>query len=334
VALRTGVFLAVFSLFAFVFGQPAPRAILPGDRLQMISSNCDLCVSARVAEDGKLSLEGLGPISVATLDLQTAAQKICIAMQRANLAVPDLKLELIAERGAPVGISGAVAHPLQLRCATSIALDWALAQAGPLDEADMENVGVVRPDGFARRVASTDEVRLHGGEQAFVSMSSGSTDVIVAGGVAAPLSIRFKKGMTVAQAIDLAGGIAPVGNPNEIVLVRHGEPMPLAWPEDGGILVKPGELVRVSLRAERLYVIVYGDVVHPGLVDFVPGMTATQAIKAAGGSTGNVLKELVNVRTILSQKKKPPKLNLGFMQALRIPDPVLAPDQIVEVSKQ
>jgi protein involved in polysaccharide export with SLBB domain len=77
-------------------------------------------------------------------------------------------------------------------------------------------------------------------------------------------------------------------------------------------------------------VAVQGDVAHPGLIELAPGMTVTQAVASAGGplhGTG----EYVSIQSVSGKRYKKGWLSLGFMSAQRIPDPVLQPDDVVEV---
>jgi protein involved in polysaccharide export with SLBB domain len=290
-------------------------------------------LSVRIADDGSLGLDQTGPIPVALLQPQTAAAKVLEALRKAGIDVPDLTVSLKTDYGEAISVAGAVANSLRVRLGKSTTLAWLLAEAVPLSEADLDEIRIYRRDGTKRIVSSTDDVLVHDGDFVEVPFSNGASDVVVAGGVVKPLSLRFARGMTVGDALSAAGGIAGIGDPSRVTLTRRGEIMPLAWPEDSGMRLRPGETVRVDLRPDRRYVVVTGDVPHPGLVDYAPGMTATQAIEAAGGVTKDEAKEMVSVRNYLASVKAPVRLSWPFLKAMRIPDPVLAPDQIVEVSK-
>ena len=111
------------------------------------------------------------------------------------------------------------------------------------------------------------------------------------------------------------------------MVVRAGESIPLALPDDAEFLLEPGDVVRIGTIADRRYVLVRGLVARPGSVEYAPGMTATRAFEAAGGLLPSAKDGTLVWRTGV----KSFRLSLAFLLARRIPDPTLAPSDTLEV---
>lgn len=116
-----------------------------------------------------------------------------------------------------------------------------------------------------------------------VVVSYKSQRISILGQVNKPGLYTLDGGTTLEQALATAGGIAPSGG-ERIVLVRGNTPQTLMLDTylTGGktILVRAGDVLYVP-KADQIYV--YGEVNRPGVYRLEPGMTAIQAIAAAGG---------------------------------------------------
>lgn len=113
--------------------------------------------------------------------------------------------------------------------------------------------------------------------------------VYVLGAVNNPGDFEYKPGITVKQAIDLAGGLAKNADPSGIVLVRaSGEKTKVAANDTTAInagdtvVIKPNTTTDTNSDAV-ITVQVSGQVRSPGNYPFTPGMTATDAVLLAGG---------------------------------------------------
>lgn len=327
------MFLALLPALA-ASDQPGERRIMPGDLVRVICSQIPwLCLTRTVDENGRIQLPELGGIPVATQTPATIAKRIAALLTSGSNVTPTVEVEAVTSRDGMIRISGAVERPLELRFRNGTHLADLLKLAGPSETADLDRLSLSRVDGSFETIDSERRIRLIGGDRVFVPVLSGATDISVLGGVVNPSAVRFHKGMTLAAAVEAAGGLAGRGDGHKIVLLRHGEPVPLSLPEDSAFPLLPGETLQVAIRADRRYVVVQGAVAHPGLVEFAPGMTLSQAVGLAGGplpdSDGNVI-----LRSGIGKRQKSSHWSLAFIRSIRTPDPVLQPDDVLEVGQK
>lgn len=102
----------------------------------------------------------------------------------------------------------------------------------------------------------------------------------VGGAVEKPGAFPYAPGMTVQQAIALAGGLSQKGG-GEVFVTHEGKTQPEPKPVDLQAMVGPGDHLDVA-TAE---VVVDGEVKEPGVFPFTKGMTISKAIALAGGRT-------------------------------------------------
>ncbi len=204
-----------------------------------------------------------------------------------------------------VTVEGAVAKPLRLYAPHGIASDRLWEAAGLLPEADLALLGRTR--------------RILPGRSISVPTITADRRISVLGAVLDPKALPPSNDLTLGMAIEAAGGLGPHGNPNEIIVVRFGEPIPAQMPLDANFRLMPGDLVRVGLVENRKYVLVRGLVERPGSIEYAPGMTASRALALAGG-----LSEKAKRGTLVWQTgAKTFRLSIPFLLAGRIPDPVI-----------
>lgn len=309
---------------------PSPR-LIPGDRLRIVCADEPaFTVYRTVAPDGTVSLPFGLIVSLGGRSANEAADRVSDAIQRAGMGHLEFDVRLQPARGSAVTVSGAVSRRIELQYRHGVALSHLLKVSGVSDDANTDAVSIERSDGTSCVIPASWGFLVRDGDQVLVPFASASDNVTVVGGVASPNTIRFRNGLTLGEAIDAAGGLAPLGDGSRVVLTRQGERIPMSLPEDVGFVLRQGDSIMVSVRAERHFVAVHGDVAHPGLVELVPGMTVTRAIDAAGGPlhpTG----EYVSLKSVEGKRYAPAWLSLAFMRSIRIPDPVLQPDDVIEV---
>lgn len=116
-----------------------------------------------------------------------------------------------------------------------------------------------------------------------VVISYKSQKISILGNVFKPGLYTLEGGTTLEQALAIAGGVAPAGG-ERVIVVRGNMPTEYRLTEylmsGRALAVRSGDVVYVP-SAEQVYV--YGEVNRPGVYRLEPGMTAIQAIAAAGG---------------------------------------------------
>jgi protein involved in polysaccharide export with SLBB domain len=227
--------------------------------------------------------------------------------------LPHVEIRWLGGAAGIVRIEGAVKRPLTLFAPKGISFDRLTQAAELLPEADL--AALVRRE------------RVVPGRSVLVPTVTAERRISVLGAVAQPGSLPPSNDMTLGMAVEAVGGLTAHADPNQIVIVRLGEPLPTQLPADAAFRLRPGDLVRVGLSAERHYVLVRGAVAKPGTIEYARGMTATRALAAAGG-----LSEAARRGTLVWQTgAKTFRLSIEFLLAGRIPDPVLKSEDTLTV---
>ena len=284
-----------------------------GDRLRVVCPEVpDLCVDRAVGPDGSIDLPLLGSVPAAVRRPSEVARLVA-----ARLPVEEsprrVEVRFLGTAPGETSIAGAVEHPLRVYAPRGIARDRLLAAATPAKDADLTLLTAPR--------------LLRGGTVIEIPSVSADRRISVLGGVVAPGTFPPANGLTLAAALAATGGLSGHGDPNGILVVRGGEPIPVALPADAGFRLIPGDLVRVGLIADRHFVGVKGRVARPGAVEYARGMTATRALAAAGG----VLPGLNGGVLVWQTGAKSFRLSLAFILERRIPDPILGAEDTIIV---
>jgi len=121
----------------------------------------------------------------------------------------------------------------------------------------------------------------------------------VKGDVEQPGRHPFSEGMTLEQALTIAGGSTDIGE-NTTVSINRFEGGTLQVTETG-IAIKPGDVITVKrdllTEAEEAtnYIYLYGEVQKPGGYEFRSGLTVEKAVAMAGGFTPRASKRKIDI---------------------------------------
>ncbi|HEX8745985.1 MAG TPA: polysaccharide biosynthesis/export family protein [Pyrinomonadaceae bacterium] len=119
------------------------------------------------------------------------------------------------------------------------------------------------------------------------------------------------------------------------VIMRQGAPnvtIDLSDTNAMSALVQPGDVIKLAPALPQFY-FVGGAINDPGQKGFHTGLTLTQAILAAGGTTRFAGSEVKVSRTGADGKLVTTKYSLKKIEDGKIPDPLLQPGDRVEVSR-
>lgn len=121
----------------------------------------------------------------------------------------------------------------------------------------------------------------------------------VKGDVEQPGRHSFSEGMTLEQALSVAGGSAEFGDNTQISVNRfNGETIQV---QEVGFQIKPGDVITVKrdviTEAEEAtnYIYLYGEVSKPGGYEFRSGLTVEKAVAMAGGFTPRASKRKIDI---------------------------------------
>jgi len=322
--------------FLFLIGVAYAQKLVPGDHIRLIcEQEPTLSVDRLISPSGIVDLPILGPVSLAGKFI-AEAEKELESLAQAKLGTDRILIgiALIADGSDPVEYSGAVNNFGSVSFHHGMTLNDIVKLAVPTAAAATERVEIAGADGRKMTVDLTrkggGDIELRPGDRIFFPEAQVSNSVFVLGGVAHPGSNTFTAGLTVRQAIDLAGGISGHGERTEIRLERaHQPPKTLSYDSpDANLELERGDVVFVPTIENGHFVEVSGFVAHPGLVDFAPGMTLSQAIQAAGGLKPQAGADSITVKRLGDWKRS---FDLTKILKKQDPDLPLAPDDIIDV---
>jgi protein involved in polysaccharide export with SLBB domain len=276
-----------------------------GDRLRIVCPEVPvLCVDRSIGPDGTVDVPLVGSLSAAAKRTSDLVRRISERVDVDGI-LPRVEIRWMGSSTGNVSIEGAVKRPLTLFAPKGLLFERLAQAAELLPEADRAALGTIG--------------RVGAGRSLVVHTITAERRISVLGAVAQPGSLPPSNDLTLAKAIEAVGGLTPHADANAVVVVRLGESLPAQLPADAGFQLKPGDLVRVGLSAERHYVVVRGLVGRPGAIEYAQGMTATRALAAAGGLSVSAKRGTLVWQT----GAKTFRLSIEFLLAGRIPDPVL-----------
>lgn len=226
--------LALCAISAPAWAQSMQEVLGPGDTVRItVFPYPELTTEVRLSEQGTVNMPMLGRVSLLGMTPDRAAKHIADGLKRGKYILnPQIDVAVLEARSRQVSVLGFVTHPGRYMLeGTSTKVTDVLAMAGGLvPEAADTAVVTHRVGGKTQSVNVNVASIIRGGETAKdIEVRSGDSVfvpkapvVYVYGEVVRGGSYRLEPGMTVMQAISVAGGITPRGSENRIVLRRRG----------------------------------------------------------------------------------------------------------------
>jgi polysaccharide export outer membrane protein len=193
----------------------------------------ELTTEVRVSEAGEVHVPIIGAVPMQGLTPQKAAALIAERLKRGNYVLnPEINVAVVQARSRQVSVVGHVTRPGRYTLEGATArLTEVVAMAGGLAPSASDIVVVKRArqgkgeslnidlDAIIRGSPQADDIELASGDSVFVPKAP---VVYVYGEVARAGGYRLEPGMTVMQAISLAGGVTPRGSERGAKLRRKG----------------------------------------------------------------------------------------------------------------
>ena len=345
------LFLRSPSTFAPVTNVPVPAdyVIGPGDQFDVqLYGSTNRTITLTVGRDGRVNFPELGPINVAgqhfndvksTIEARVPRQMIGV---RASVSMGDTRSIRVfvlgeANRAGSYTISG-------LGTITS-----ALFAAGGVKKiGSLRNIELKRQGATVRRLDlydmvirgdTTDDTKLLPGDVIFVP-AVGPT-VSVEGEVRRPAIYETKGETSVADVVDLAGGLGPEADKSHVMLTRidQGRRVVLQVDPSSSVgksqPVQNGDLIRVTRIRPTLDsgVTVKGFVFTPGAVAYRDGMRLSDVIHSVDELQPNADIHYLLIRRELPPDRRVTVLSADLAEALKAPGsradlPLMARDQI------
>ncbi|HET9783899.1 MAG TPA: polysaccharide biosynthesis/export family protein [Terriglobales bacterium] len=272
--MRWGTPVIIFSFLAAAVAQtPAPppaaaQRLAPGDEITVsVYQAPELATTARLEPDGSFTMPAAGRVLLAG---QTAAGAAALLAERLGehyLQHPQVEVTVREFAAEPVTVMGAVQHPGVYSARLYPDLAAMLAAAGGVEPHGGDHITLER-DGRVAASESVDAWENQGGAAALplqagdrIRVTPAAT-VYVGGDVAHPGAFPLPThGLTLLQALILAGGIDPHSQSGHTRIVRRlpGGAMQTRWIDAGRVLraqapdplLQPFDLVYVPSSAAR-----------------------------------------------------------------------------------
>src|SRR4029453_12980424 len=273
-SLVVSLFLIAGPLRALRAEEPAASVVGPNDTLAItVYEQPQLSGKFMVQPDGTFAFPLLGRVKVGGLSVQAIENEMRDRLTKGYLRNPQVSVVVETYRSQQIFIIGEVKQPGGLQFTGTMTMVEALARVGsvtdnagsegligrqapgaqPPDPATLKRVQEGKDDGNVLRVnlqtlqtgALSENIPLRGGDTIFIPRAE---SVFISGHVGNPGAYGVRKGMTVRQALALAGGVTDRGSTRRIQIVRKVDGKERTIDVDLQQLVQPGDTIVVRER--------------------------------------------------------------------------------------
>jgi polysaccharide export outer membrane protein len=250
--------LAATWVLSAAAGQAGPK-VSPRDQLDITVWGVEHYTRTYpVAPDGTMDFPDLGKVKVAGLTPREIEVELTRRLKEGQfLLSPQVSVSLEQAENQQVTVSGAVTSPGVIQYAGELTVFDAIVRAGQATPAASDEVLIIRADDGSGGAPSepiivdlkrlregdlSNNVRLVDGDRVIVRAAQ---DFFIMGEVRAPGPYPVRAGLTVEQALALAGGITERGSTRRIEIRRPGvEDIMKGVKLDE--LVRPGDNIKVN----------------------------------------------------------------------------------------
>lgn len=317
------------STFAPVTDVPVPAdyVVGPGDRLNVqLFGSQNRMLRLQVGRDGRISFPELGPINVGGRSFESVAADLEQRVERQMIGV-RASVSMGDTRSIRVFVMGEANRPGSYTVSGLSTISSALYAAGGIKEiGSLRDIQLKRQGAIVRRFDlydlllrgdTGDDTKLMPGDVIFIPPVLAT--VAVDGEVHRPAIYELKGNTTVADIVQLAGGVTANADTSRAALVRVNDRrarvvvnVPLDNAQGRGELVRNGDSLRVLRLRPTLDqgVTLEGHVFNPAPVAWREGMRLTDVI----GSVDE-LKPNADLNYILIRRELPPDRRVVMLSA-------------------
>jgi polysaccharide biosynthesis/export protein len=317
------------STFAPVTDVPVPSDYIvgPGDQLEVqLYGNQSRTFRLLVGRDGRISFPDLGPISVAGTLFSDVKASLESRVERQMVGV-RASVSLGDTRSIRVFVLGEVTQPGSYTVSglgtitSAIYAAGGASHIGSLRKIELKRQGrlISRLDLYDLLIRgdTTDDSKLLQGDVIFVPPVGQTVSVI--GEVRRPAIYEIKNESSVADLVDLAGGLTPVADTSEAMLTRideseHRVVLRVNLGIDGSRTpaLRNGDLLRVPRLRPTLDsgVVVQGHVYSPGDYAYRQGLRLSDVIHSV-----DELRPDADIHYILIRREIPPDRRIAVLSA-------------------
>ncbi len=299
----------------------ADYLIAPGDELQIaVWGQFNLSRRLIVNRNGEVILPDAGPVSVTGMTYTRAAAVLKSAMARLYKNF-DVSVTLGRLHTIQIFVVGEARRPGSYTVSSLTTLVNAVfVSGGPSTRGTMRQIQLKRGSQVIKTFDlyqllihgdKSDDAQLAPGDVIFIP--SAGPRVAVAGSVEHPAIFEVKPNATVADALEMAGGLSPLASTRELVLERVGESQnagALRLPVSGDGLKKElqnGDILRLLSVVPRFdnTVALRGNVADPGKFPWRQGMHLSDLIPA---KEALLTRDYWRERSLLARPERPKPL--------------------------
>jgi polysaccharide export outer membrane protein len=191
--------------------------------------NSQLSVVVSVRPDGKVTIPLLGDITAKGLRPEQLRKKLEKSLT-SFVRTPTVTVIVSQINSFKVYVLGGGTSPRVVSLKSNSTLLQLFARIGSLDNADIEGVFLMRDNkkvdvDFYNLVVKGDfklDIDLKPGDMVFVP-DSFETRLQVVGAVKSPQTLSYKRGLTIVDAVLLAGGFTEFADPKKVIVFRRGK---------------------------------------------------------------------------------------------------------------
>jgi polysaccharide biosynthesis/export protein len=335
---------------------PSDYVIGAGDELDVeLYGNRNMTLKLQVGRDGRVSMPDIGPVIVGGLTFPEAKAQLESRIERQMIGV-HASVSMGDIRTIRVFVLGDAKQPGSYAISGLGTITSALFAAGGVQPiGSLRNIQLKRHGELVRRLDlydmlirgdTTDDAKLLPGDVIFIP-PIGPT-VSVDGEVHRPAIYEIRNESTVADLLQLAGGLTPEADTNKLALTRIDSALHrVVLQVDLSSRAGQGEAVRNgdSLRVARLRptldagVVVQGYVYTSGAFAYRPGMHLTDVLPSVDDLKPNADLHYVLIRRELPPDRRITVLSADLSAALNDPAseanlPLMARDRIMVFDRQ
>lgn len=204
----------------------------PGDVVRVtVYDHPDLTADARVSEAGSIQFPLLGDVAVRGRTTAEAADQLAVMLDRGGFVKqPQVTLMVVQFRSQQISVLGFVSRPGKYPVEqTSTVLDL-LAQAGGVTQSADDKVVLIRANDPAKARHEVDLITLFDKGDTAQNLEVSNGDVIyvpreprfyIYGEIQRAGAYRIERGMTVMQALSVAGGLTLRGTDSRLKVNRR-----------------------------------------------------------------------------------------------------------------
>lgn len=317
------------STFAPVTNVPVPSnyVVGPGDQLEVqLYGNQNRSLRLQVARDGHVNLPEIGPVAVAGSTFDEVKAAIEARVQRQMIGV-HASVSMGDTRSIRVFVLGEAKYPGSYTVSGLATITSALYAAGGARVAgSLRNIQLKRNGTLVRQLDlydllirgdTTDDAKLLQGDVILIP-AVGPT-VSIDGEVRRPAIYEVRNESTVADLLQLAGGLTPEADRSNAMLTRIDAdqhrivlPIDLMASTSGAQPLRNGDLLRVMRVRPTLDsgVVTDGYLYSPGTFAYHPGIRLSEVIRSI-----DELRPDADIHYLLVRRELPPDRHISVLSA-------------------